>query len=245
MNISLIIYYLCIGAGAAASAVIGYFSGKKHGFTKKTLQIYLVLGITMGIISALLMGQLQNFIMSMTGLEYYPSKLRIFGALLFNPVLFYFPVKYLAGDYDEVLDIFSAGTYAMLGISKIGCAVYGCCYGISCTPGVTTPFEEHTVFPVQLLECVLSIIICVVVFFVSNNKKHRKGTVYPFSLILYGVMRFFVEFLRYYPREELKAFFGLSFWQWFSILTAAIGVVWLIYKCCAKKPGFKKVGTAV
>lgn len=224
------------------SAVIGYRAGKKHGFSAGTLKLYLAIGICSGIVSAVLMGQLQNFIMSLTGLEYYPSRLRIFGALLFNPVLLYFPVKYFGGDYDEVLDIFSAGTYGMLGIAKIGCAVYGCCYGIKCTPGITTPFEEHTVFPVQLLECLLSLVICIIVYYAANNKKHRKGAVYPLSLILYGVMRFFAEFLRYYSEEELNAFSGLSFWQWVSIITVIIGVLWLTYNNHKNSRGLQKSG---
>lgn len=240
MDIKLILYYFFIAAGALFSAVTGYRLGIKRGFLPRTLKLYISVAIFSGIFSALLMGQLQNFIMSLTGLEFYPSRLRIFGALLFNPVLIYFPVKQLAGDYDEVLDIFSAGTYGMSGISKIGCAVYGCCYGTACTPGVYTPFEEHSVFPVQLLEAVLSLIICFGVFYAVSKKKHRKGAVYPLSLILYGVMRFFVEFLRYYSEEELNAFYGLSFWQWVSIITVLIGAVWLTYKLHRKSRGLQK-----
>lgn len=227
MDIKLIIYYICIAFGAAASCLIGYSLGKKSGFSSHTIKTYISLALVIGIFCALLMGQLQNFIMELTGLPYYPSRLRIFGALLFMPVLFYFPVKILGGDFNKVTDVFAPGTYAMLGISKIGCAVYGCCYGIACTPGVTTQFEEHTVFPVQLLECVLTLIICLALVFFLRSRKAVKGSIYPLSLIIYSVMRFFAEYLRYYPEAEKNLFFGFSFWQMISLISIAAGSLWL------------------
>lgn len=228
MDIKLVIYYLCIAVGAAVSAVVGFLTGKKQGLSAKTLKIYISLALVIGFLSAVLMGQIQNFVMSLTGLPFYPSRMRIFGGLLFTPILIYFPVKYLAGDFSLVTDIFAPGTYLLLGFSKIGCAVYGCCYGIECSFGVKTPFEEHTVFPVQILESVLCFLLFVIMYFIVTKKKHRKGTVYPLALILYGVMRFFVEFLRYYTQAERTYFFGMNFWQMFSVITVAVGVLWFI-----------------
>ena len=171
------------------------------------------------------MGQLQNFIMILTGLEFYPSRLRIFGALFFLPVFFFLFTRFVGGDFGGVTDVFTTGTFVMLGISKIGCAVYGCCYGIEFSHGVTTPFEAHRVFPVQLLECVMSIIIALIAYCLSVRKKYRKGTVYPISLILYGIMRFFVEYLRYYPEAEKTFFFGMNFWQMISVISIFFGIV--------------------
>ncbi|MBR3767842.1 MAG: prolipoprotein diacylglyceryl transferase [Clostridia bacterium] len=228
MDIKLIIYYLCILLGAVLSAFIGFIIGRKKALPKKTLIIFISFALITGIIGAVLMAQLQNFIMSLTGLPYSMSRLRIFGGLLFTPVFIYFPVKYLGGDYKNITDIFTPGLYALLGCSKIGCAVYGCCYGIECAVGVTTQFEDHTVFPVQLLESILCFILCIAAYFVLMNKKHRKGTLYPLFIILYGIMRFLVEFLRCYPLEERTYFFGMNFWQLFSIISIVVGIVWLI-----------------
>lgn len=229
MDVKLIIYYLCIALGGVASAVINLISGKRAGIPPKAVKIYVAIGIVTGVFSALLMGQLQNLVMGLTGLPYYPARLRIFGALLFLPVWFYIPVKYMGGDFHKVLDVLSAGIYAMLGISKIGCAVYGCCYGIECSFGVVTPFEEHTVFPVQLLECVLSLVIAALMFILVHRKGYRKGTVYPLSLIIYGIMRFAVEFLRYYPEAEKTYFAGINFWQAVSLICILTGTIWLTY----------------
>lgn len=228
MEIRLIIYYLCILLGTVLSALEGYYLGKKQGLPVNTLKIFIGSALVFGIFSAFAMGQLQNFVMARTGLTYYPARMRIFGGLLFTPVLLYLPVKYLAGDYRQVTDIFSPGTYLLSGLSKIGCAVYGCCYGVECSPGVTTPFEEHTVFPVQLLECVLSLMIFGFMHAFVTKRKHRKGLAAPMGLILYGVVRFFAEYLRYYPEAEKTYFFGVSFWQMMSVICVAYGFVWLV-----------------
>ncbi len=228
MDIKLIIYYLCIAVGGIISAVVDFYIGKKNGFSKDTLKTYIIFGITAGVLSAYLMGQLQNFIMSLTEISFYPSRLRIFGALLFLPLFFLIVTKLIGGDFGKITDIFTSGTFIMLGISKIGCAVYGCCYGIPFTYGVTTPFEDHRVFPVQLLESAFCLLIAAFSYLLQNKKNHRKGTVYPTALILYGVMRFFAEYLRYYSPAEKTLFFGLSFWQMFSVISIIIGAVWIV-----------------
>ncbi len=237
MDVKLFLYYLFIFTGAFFSAAEGYFVGKKKGLPSKPLKIYIALALTLGIFGAVLMGQIQNFVMSLTGLPYYISRMRIFGGLLFTPLLMYFPVKYTAGDFSLVSDIIAPGAYLILGFSKIGCAIYGCCYGTECSFGVTTPFEKHTVFPVQLLESLLCFILFGVMFYIVTKNKHRKGEAYPTVLILYGAIRFFVEFLRYYPEAEKTYFFGISFWQMVSVLTVLVGGIWLICKCVEKNRG--------
>ena len=131
----------------------------------------------------------------------------------------------------------------ILGFSKIGCACYGCCYGIECSFGVKSPLVQHTVFPVQLLECILCFILFSVMLYVVIKNKHRKGTAYPIALILYGVVRFFVEYLRYYPEAERTFFFGVNFWQMMSVITVIAGCVWLIrskHRHHGNGPGLQK-----
>lgn len=239
MDIKLVIYYFCIAFGAVMSAAVGYFLGKKRGLPVKTVKIYISLALVFGIAGAVFMGQIQNFVMSLTGLPYYISRMRIFGGLLFTPLLIYLPVKYLAGDFSLITDILTPGAYLLLAFSKIGCAVYGCCYGIECSFGIATQFEDHTVFPVQLLESILYFLLFCVMYFFMTKKKHRKGTAYPLSLILYGVMRFFVEFLRHYPEAEKTFFAGVNFWQAVSIVTVIIGAVWFIHKHHGRNRGLQ------
>ncbi len=227
MDIKLLLYYLAIALGGALSAPCGYRLGKKRGLPPKPLKTFLFLALFFGFFGAFLMGQLQNFVMSLTGLPYNLSRMRILGGLLFTPLFLYFPVKYLAGDFNLISDIFAPGAYLILGCSKIGCAVYGCCYGIPFERGVSTPFETHLCFPVQLLESVLCFALFGVMYLLVVKNRLKKGTAYPTGLIIYGIVRFLVEYLRFYPEFHRTFFFGVNFWQLISVITVIIGVLWL------------------
>ena len=227
MDIKLVVYYLAIALGGVLAAISGWHLGRKRELPPKPLKIFLLLALLFGFFSAFLMGQLQNFVMSLTGLTYNVSRMRIFGGLLFTPVFLYFPVRYLAGDFKLISDIFAPGTFLILGCSKIGCAVYGCCYGIPWEYGVPSPFENHLCFPVQAFESVLCFALFGIVYLAYTKNRLGKGTAYPVSLILYGVVRFFVEFLRFYPEDHRTYFLGVSFWQLISVITVITGILWL------------------
>lgn len=228
MNIRLLIYYLSIAVGGVLAAICGYHLGRKRELPPKPLKIFLFLALFFGFFGAFLMGQLQNFVMSLTGLAYNVSRMRIFGGLLFTPLLLYIPVRYLAGDFRLISDIFAPGAFLILGCSKIGCAVYGCCYGIPWEYGVPSPFENHLCFPVQALESVLCFALFGIVYLAYTKNRLGKGTAYPVSLILYGVVRFLAEYLRFYPEDHRTYFLGVSFWQLISVITVISGILWLL-----------------
>ncbi len=228
MEKRLLIYYLAIALGGLLSAICGYHLGKRRGLPEKPLRVFLCLALFFGFFGAFLMGQLQNFIMSLTGLQYELSRMRIFGGLLFMPLFLYLPAKYLAGDFGLLTDIFAPGAFLILGCSKIGCAVYGCCYGIPWEYGVPSVFENHLCFPVQALEAVLCFALFVLMYMLYTKNCLKKGAAYPTGLILYGIVRFLCEYLRYYPEAHRTFFLGVSFWQLVSIITVVTGFVWLM-----------------
>ena len=235
METTLLIYYFSIALGGVLSAICGYHLGKRRGVPEKPLRAFLCLALFFGFFGAFLMGQLQNLIMSFTGLPYELSRMRIFGGLLFTPLFLYFPVKYLAGDFGLLTDIFAPGAFLILGCSKIGCAAYGCCYGIPWEYGVATPFENHLCFPVQALEAVLCFALFTLMYILYTKNRLRKGAAYPTGLILYGIVRFICEYLRYYPESHRTYFFGVNLWQMISVITIIIGLLWLIL-CRGRRP---------
>ncbi|MFH2137023.1 MAG: prolipoprotein diacylglyceryl transferase [Candidatus Omnitrophota bacterium] len=80
---------------------------------------------------------------------------------------------------------------------RIGCFLNGCCYGreTSLGLGIVFPGSDMCVHPTQLYSAVLLLILFVVLFFVERRKKYN-GQIVFFYFILYGIMRFFMEFLR-------------------------------------------------
>lgn len=230
MDIYKIFYYGFIGLGAVMSAVEGAYLGKKKGFSRQELMTYIPLAIICGILGAFLMGRLQTFIISFTPLPNYNNRMRIFGGLIFTPVAVYLCARYLRADFDRISDILAPGAYLILGFAKLGCASFGCCHGREWEYGIASRFTDYKVFPVQLLESLLCFIIFAAVFLIVIKEKHRSGTVYGLSLVLYGAVRFFAEYLRDYTPAERTYFFGMNFWQLCCIVSAAAGAIWFIHK---------------
>lgn len=125
-------------------------------------------------------------------------------------------------------------------IGRIGCVLAGCCTG--------TPYDgpcalyypnslfgldpDQGYFPVQLLEAVINIAIGVYLLW------FRKRTEKKFELLisylgLYGIARFFLEFLR---GDRIRGFAGgFSTSQWVSLLLLSICLVFRIISRCAGK----------
>ncbi len=113
-------------------------------------------------------------------------------------------------------------------IWKIGCFLGGCCFGIPYRGIGSVVFPEGinimsgvSSFPVQLLESLLLLLLAVL-FFINSKKQIFKYPVLEY-VIIYSVMRFVVEFLRY---NEYK--YILSVAQYVSLLCFFGAMVLLI-----------------
>ena len=110
-------------------------------------------------------------------------------------------------------------------IGRLGCFLTGCCFGRACDlPGIS----HH---PTQLYEMVLLIILYSFLRFKTSILK-----VLPLYLIIYGVFRFLIEFLR---ADTIRGiYFGLSTSQYISLLLIPLGVM-LLWRHCSNKDNSK------
>lgn len=123
-------------------------------------------------------------------------------------------------------------------IGRVGCLFAGCCYGlpyngigaIHLIPvGITYP-----VFPVQLLEAVLNLILSGCLLLYSRKKPSGYSLLFLY-LICYAVIRFLLEFLR---GDQIRGLFiGLSTSQWISLLMLFSGGLLLFLAHTHKKVG--------
>ena len=119
---------------------------------------------------------------------------------------------------------------------RIGCFLAGCCYGAPYTGfcAVTFPSVGVTepVFPIQLLEAVLNLIIFAILLIPRKRLKSGFATLYLY-LTLYSVVRFTLEFFR---GDEIRGFAqGLSTSQWISIGLFVCGFVLILITAKQKK----------
>lgn len=124
---------------------------------------------------------------------------------------------------------------------RLGCFMAGCCYGIPWNGKCAVIFPKESVglsgvklFPVQLL-CSVSNLALFVILFIYSKKQREKGKVTGLYIILYGIGRFLIEFLRYDDVRGHLLYFSTS--QWISIMLVPLGI--LLFKkgesLCKKK----------
>lgn len=109
---------------------------------------------------------------------------------------------------------------------RIGCAFVGCCYGIPYdgpgavvyTESIAAPLNTP-LFPVQAVEAAGNLVITGVLcmYGVYCRRQGRRAKSVQLYLVMYAVLRFVLEFLRY-DDSERGIVLGLSTSQWISII---------------------------
>ncbi len=130
--------------------------------------------------------------------------------------------------FRDTMDLVIPGAFVVFACIKIGCAIRGCCFGVECSWGITTPSLFHkTVFPVQIFESASILAVAAASHFIQKASFYRRGLSAPFAAFLYGAARFFWEFFRYNPPSLRHYFLGLTIWQLFCILIFIVAGTWI------------------
>ena len=208
--------------------VVSLSNYKRHGVSKKTAFLITLVSYYGGVAGAMFMGdQFTKVSVKYGGAE---SNVAIFGAVMFVP-FYIIGAALLAGKpWRNVMDLMAPGGFMILACAKFGCFIYGCCPGIECEFGVYNYIYDKVMFPSQILESTTMCMVVAFCFWYSlRYKKRVPGKAYPLTIMIYSVVRFGWEFLRYYEIPEMSnMFLGMTFWQLWCIVTFAIGIVWLL-----------------
>ena len=137
-----------------------------------------------------------------------------FGALFLVPIAVSLYGRVLGLKPLEATDYCAPPVIFILMCMRLGCFMNGCCGGI-----MIGTFQV----PVQLIEAIGDACIFSFLLYYEDVKK-RKGILYPFLMGTYGILRFFLEFLRDTPKDLLF----ISRGQLFSILALLIAVIWIV-----------------
>ncbi len=137
-------------------------------------------------------------------------------------------------------DLCAPGVAIGHGIGRLGCFAAGCCWGkpttlpwgvIFTSKDTTTgvPLGER-LHPTQLYEALAEGIICLLLVW-ALKRKHQDGHIIGLYFLLYGMVRFAVEFLRVHDGSNpLGGPFVLE--QWIS-LAVAVGGAYLLSRRAA------------
>jgi phosphatidylglycerol:prolipoprotein diacylglycerol transferase len=121
-------------------------------------------------------------------------------------------------------DRFAAVLPFSIGIGRIGCALTGCCLGAPyngwCAVTYADGIPRH---PAQIYEALFHFF-CGLIFMFMARRRILFGRVFALYLACYGTFRLFTENLRATPKD----WFGLSAYQWLSMLMIALGAAFLL-----------------
>ena len=196
--------------------------GILHGIKLKVKAIPVILSVLLERYSA---GYLASAVIYVENGFVNTGKKNAVVAFVFAPLIGYIVSKLLKKSYKEIWDVVMVSPLVMFAGARIACTIAGCCRGYSCSWGIYNVKVDENVFPIQLLESLVTILILVFVF--CREKKNNfvpDGKNVPIILISYGVLRFFLEFLH----DNEKIVLGLASTQFHCVLMILVGVITLL-----------------
>lgn len=134
----------------------------------------------------------------------------------------------------KLADVVSIALSVGLGFGRIGCTMAGCCYGKVCHAPFAIVFRDpHSaaplnvpLWPTEPISSAANFLIALVLYLLYRRRKVT-GEIFGFYLILYGIFRFLIEFVRATPKDILGTF---SNNQIISIIMVATGIAIVIYR---------------
>ena len=133
-----------------------------------------------------------------------------------------------------LLDILGPAMALAHAFGRISCFMQGCCFGkpapswfplaVQFPPASPAAYRypslvtggSEPVFPVQLFESAGNVLMCVILLFLLRKRKYA-GTIGGIYLVLYGVMRFLLEFMR---GDHTDSILGLTPSQFIAVAIA-------------------------
>ncbi len=193
------IYAFTILIALISNIIVVLFTSKKSKFTKKEILCMLIyenIGIVIGAkIFTFLLNPEKGFNFNKLGLSSYGA---LFGSILFL-LLFSFQFK---KSIKKIITIFAPSFPLMYSIGKVGCFIVGCCYGIKYNGFGKVVYHYSkiapngvTLFPIQLVESVLFLLIFIYMLNCYVKKKRNEKTILN-AVIMCSSAKFIFDFFR-------------------------------------------------
>jgi phosphatidylglycerol:prolipoprotein diacylglycerol transferase len=160
-----------------------------------------------------------------------------YGGFILALVFAFFYMRKEGLPFFKTCDVFAPGLAIGHAIGRLGCFAAGCCYGkptnlpwavTYSNPDANGAPLGRPVHPTQLYEAGLEALICLFLYH-RATKPHKEGTIIALYLILAGLARFLVEFVR--AHDEANPLGGpLTLEQWISVAVCIAGFTLLMKK---------------
>ena len=140
----------------------------------------------------------------------------------------------------KTADAFAPGLALGHAIGRLGCFSAGCCWGVPThlpwAVTFTNPRANELVgvplgvplHPTQLYESLGELIIFAALY-LGFLRPHRDGSIVSLYLVLYGLLRFGVEFVRFHDQQSNPLTGPFSTEQWISLALVALGLCYWLF----------------
>ncbi len=219
------IYGICITISIVLGIIIWIKNAKKFYIKSNdilTCSIYTIISSAIGAKILFLITNIPNNIhtLKQNPLNLITNGFVFYGGIIGGAIGIYAYSKKRKIAYKELLISIIPSIPLMHAIGRIGCFLVGCCYGIP-YKGIgniiytNSQFAPNNVnlFPVQIVESICNLLIFIILM--TNYKKSSNKTIELYC-ILYGLTRFFLEFVR---GDEIRGqILAISTSQWISLI---------------------------
>src|SRR5690242_11563977 len=135
----------------------------------------------------------------------------------------------------KTADVFAPGVALGHAIGRLGCFSAGCCWGLPTHLPWAVTFTNPRAYqlvgvplglplhPTQLYESLAELVIFAALYW-RFVRPHRDGSIVSLYLVLYGIVRFLVEFVRYHDPQSNPLTGPFSTEQWISVVLMVIGL---------------------
>ena len=227
-------YGLMIGIGVLCCIFMGMKRAKKNGLSEDAVIDIAIWGLVAGFLGAKLLYVIvewKRFLadpLSVLGSEGFV----VYGGIIAGVLAAIIYCKRKKLVFLEYFDLCSASIALAQGFGRIGCFLAGCCYGRETTSSLGVVFPEGSlapagvkVLPAQLFSSAGDFGIMFVLLWHYHHRKKVGDTGFLYML-LYGIGRFGIEFLRNDNRGEVGIFSTSQFISLFIIAAAILLFFW-------------------
>ena len=202
-------YWLTLGIGTLG--MLYCILRRRDRFALPRIKSVLITAIltAVGVAGAMLLFVLEN------GLP--AGGFSFFGSVFLIPLLMPLAGRLFRLTCAQTLDICAPCVAVMIGCMRFGCFLCGCCGGWEVCIG-----ELCFAWPTQAVESIGDFVILGLLLKWGEADRYTSH-LYPMFMLLYGVMRFYIEFFRDTPKDWLY----LSHGQWFSLIAIVVGALWV------------------
>lgn len=234
-------YGLMIAVGFISALFVTSYRGKKKGLNEDIIYGLFYCALIGGLLGTRLLYyivEIPNILKDPSILWNFKNGYVVYGGIIGGIFVCYLFCKFKKVDFLSYFDIVMPSVSMAQGFGRLGCFFAGCCYGRHTNAWYGITFKNSnfapngvSLIPTQLISSAGDFIFAALLMFYAS-KEPKKGRVAAMYLMLYGVGRFIIEFMRNDYRGSIGI---LSTSQIISIAIVVIGVAFYVMMGLNKK----------